>query len=49
MKLKELYDQLLISFASNIKIMGEISDLYDSIRTSTKNVNNSLPEEFRNI
>ncbi len=39
MRLKELYDQLLLSFANNVRIMGEISDLYDNVRASTRNVN----------
>jgi hypothetical protein len=44
MKLKELYDQLLLSFANSIKLMTDISELYDNIRTSTRNVNSLLLE-----
>lgn len=47
MRLKELYDQLLLSFANNVRIMGEISDLYDNIRASTRNVNALLLEQHR--
>lgn len=47
MKLKELYDQLLLSFANSIKLMTDISDLYDNIRMSTRNVNSLLIEEHK--
>lgn len=47
MKLKELYDQLLLSFANSIKLMTDISDLYDNIRASTRNVNSLLIEEHK--
>lgn len=46
-KMKELYDQLLLSFANSIKILGDISELYDSIRASTRNVNNLLAEPLK--
>ena len=47
MRLKELYDQLLLSFANSVKLMTDISDLYDSIRASTRNVNALLVEQHR--
>ena len=47
MKLKELYDQLLMSFANSIKLMTDISDIYDNIRASTRNVNSLLIEEHK--
>lgn len=47
MRLKELYDQLLLSLANTVRIMGDISDLYDNIRASTRNVNALLLEQHR--
>lgn len=49
MRLKELYDQLLLSTANSVRIMGDISELYDSLRASTRNVNAMFPETHRSL
>jgi len=46
-KLKELYDQLSISVLNTVRIIGEITNLYDNLRDSTKNVNNLLQESLK--
>lgn len=45
-KLKQLYDQLSVSVLNTVKIIGEITNLYDNLRDSTKNVNNLLQESL---
>lgn len=46
-KLKELYDQLSTSVLNSVRIIGEITNLYDNLRDSTKNVNNLLQESMK--
>ena len=45
--MKELYDQLINSLANNVKIINEITDFYDNLRDSTKNVNQLLPTQLK--
>jgi len=47
--LKELYDHLSTSLANSVRILSEISDLYDNLRDSTKNVNNLMQEPLKSV
>ena len=45
--MKELYDQLTVSISNSVRIIHEISDLYDNLRDSTKNINTLLNENLK--
>ena len=44
-----MYDHLTSSLANSVRIVGEISDLYDNLRDSTKNVNNLMQEPLKSV
>ena len=48
-KLKELYDHLLLSFANTVRLLTEISTLCDNIRDGTRNLNALLPQDQRSL